>query len=490
MSEKTTNQILFEIFKKAEYINNVERILREGSVSNLLNEELKAADVDTVRSAIKDSSEQVKQLAAYLVSLEQKGFDLNKMRTVTDHVSALRKALETAEKELAGVSFQAGAISTFMGQKLTLPQITQSAIAIQSKASDMAGGLSRAIQRIIDNLAPLAKSPQVKELPISDLLGQQGMPPKEKIEKGLHTAINKSMGGGFFGQLKSFFGQAVSGEMKTIMKQIPPLDTNKAAKEMTDALMGISIGALTDEKPPPVPKSSSIPDLTKVAKIIKDETPKGASAKKQQAAEPTKSEEPTTGAPTADPAKAPPPLPPEEGKKEQAKVEKQIKTAVKSVVSKKNQSPKVAALKAIDTWTKSLSKTSQAELAASNRLKDLKLTVDMALDDSAKAVEGEVSAAVQAWRDDHEAQLVKNNRFSKKNFDSLQDLIPKLAAAMMKTKKESRQTIRPETIRKAVFSFLNRKFYPDTPRVLKENVYDEEDMILYRMNKLAGFKDG
>ena len=33
-----------------------------------------------------------------------------------------------------------------------------------------------------------------------------------------------------------------------------------------------------------------------------------------------------------------------------------------------------------------------------------------------------------------EEQLIKNKRFAKKNFQSLEDLVPKLAAAMMKTK--------------------------------------------------------
>jgi hypothetical protein len=112
----------------------------------------------------------------------------------------------------------------------------------------------------------------------------------------------------------------------------------------------------------------------------------------------------------------------------------------------------------------------------------------MALDDAAKAVESEVAAAVQAWRGDHEEQLIKNKRFSKKNFQSLEDLVPKLAAAMMKTKNESSRTLTKETVRKAVYTYLNRKFLSQSDNILSESKasYEEQDMICYRMNKLAG----
>jgi hypothetical protein len=121
---------------------------------------------------------------------------------------------------------------------------------------------------------------------------------------------------------------------------------------------------------------------------------------------------------------------------------------------------------------------------------DLKDAIGMALDDSAKAVESEVEAAIQLWRDEHEETLMKSKRFAKKNFDSLQSMIPSLAASMLKKANESRFTITKSSVRKIVFEFLNRKFYKKSESILSEHSYKhtEEDMIIYRMNKLAGLE--
>ena len=188
-------------------------------------------------------------------------------------------------------------------------------------------------------------------------------------------------------------------------------------------------------------------------------------------------------------ADAPPPAPEKEAKEEQASAEKELQTAVKEE-EKDPQSPKDAAMGALDSWVGSLSKTSQSELNASNRLGDLKDVIGMALDDSAKAVEGEVAAAIKAWRDDHEEQLVKNNRFAKKNFDQLEKLISQLAASMLKKANESRFGLTRENVRKIVFEYLNRKFYKNSDRILAEGEISqvEKDLIVYRMNKLAGLE--
>ena len=109
----------------------------------------------------------------------------------------------------------------------------------------------------------------------------------------------------------------------------------------------------------------------------------------------------------------------------------------------------------------------------------------MSLDDAASSVEGQVKAAIAAWRDDHEEQLIKNRRFSKKSFQSLEDMVPKLVSFIMKAKNESRFRVTNQSVRKIVFSLLSKKFSSTAP-VLSESVYEENEMIAYRMNKLAG----
>ena len=187
-----------------------------------------------------------------------------------------------------------------------------------------------------------------------------------------------------------------------------------------------------------------------------------------------------------------------EAKAEQADAESGLKSAVKGEAGE-SQTPKDAAFGAIDAWTSSLSATSQKSLTAKNRVGDLKDVIGMALDDSAKAVEGEVAAAIQAWRDDHEETLMKSKRFAKKNFDALQQLIPKLASTMLQKSNESVFKLTKGNVRKVVFEFLNRKFYKNADSLLNEHLinrqagahaeeipYSEDDMVRYRWLKMAG----
>lgn len=187
-----------------------------------------------------------------------------------------------------------------------------------------------------------------------------------------------------------------------------------------------------------------------------------------------------------------------EAKEEQAEADAELKSAVKGEVGQ-SQTPKDAAFGALDAWTTGLSATSQKSLTAKNRIGDLKDVIGMALDDSAKAVEGEVAAAIQAWRDDHEETLMKSKRFAKKNFDALQQLIPKLASTMLQKSNESVLKLTRGNVRKIVFEFLNRKFYKNSDNVLSEHLinrssgahaeeipYAEDDMVRYRWLKMAG----
>jgi hypothetical protein len=164
-----------------------------------------------------------------------------------------------------------------------------------------------------------------------------------------------------------------------------------------------------------------------------------------------------------------------------------LKDAVKEE-EKQTQTPKDAALGALDSWADGLSTTSQKSLKSKNRIGDLKDIVGVALDDASKAVEGEVVAAIQAWREEHEESLIKSKRFAKKNFDQLESLISKLVASMLKKSNESKFGITKESVKKVVFEFLNRKFYKNTKSVISEgNISQaEKDLIVYRLNKLAG----
>ena len=132
--------------------------------------------------------------------------------------------------------------------------------------------------------------------------------------------------------------------------------------------------------------------------------------------------------------------------------------------------------KALEDWAASLSKTSQDSLTKKKRAQSLQDAIFGAIDSAGEKIETAVAAAVASWRSENEETLLKSKRFAKKNFDSLEELIPKLAAAVLTKANENHvRRLTYTSIRKTVYNYLDRKF--------------SEEPILHefsRMNKLAG----
>lgn len=147
----------------------------------------------------------------------------------------------------------------------------------------------------------------------------------------------------------------------------------------------------------------------------------------------------------------------EEAEEEQDAAEEELTAAAEEVASEP-ESPGVAVATALDTWAASLSKSSQAALAANKRLDGLKTGVASSLEKAADAVEAEVAAAVQAWRGENEETLMKSKRFAKKNFDALEKVIPQIASVMLKKTTETKSRMTRGMVRKSVFNYLDGKF--------------------------------
>ena len=120
-------------------------------------------------------------------------------------------------------------------------------------------------------------------------------------------------------------------------------------------------------------------------------------------------------------------------------------------------SPLDSAHDAIDSWVDSLSDSSQKTIKGAGRLENLKGAIQTRLETSAQTVEDDVKSAVEEWRAEHEETLVKSKRFSKKNFDSLSSLIPKLAGFMVKQTVES-AFLERRNVKRFVFSYLDRHY--------------------------------
>jgi hypothetical protein len=145
---------------------------------------------------------------------------------------------------------------------------------------------------------------------------------------------------------------------------------------------------------------------------------------------------------------------------EQETAEAELQAAAQEVAGEA-AAPGVAIATALDNWAGGLSKTSQSSLTSKGRMDSLKDVINQALDSAATAIEGEIEAAIQLWRDEHEETLIKSRRFAKKNFDSLSQLIPQIASAMLKKTSENNARLTRGMIRKSVYNYLDKKFRTD-----------------------------
>ena len=150
----------------------------------------------------------------------------------------------------------------------------------------------------------------------------------------------------------------------------------------------------------------------------------------------------------------------EEAAEEQDTAQSELESAAQDAAAEA-EAPAVAIAAALDNWAAGLSKSSQESLAQAKRLDGLKDLVNTALEDAAKAIEGEVAAAVDMWRGEHEETLMKSKRFAKKNFDSLSELIPAIAAQMLKKTAESNVRLTRGMVKKSVYRYLDLRFGRD-----------------------------
>ncbi len=152
-----------------------------------------------------------------------------------------------------------------------------------------------------------------------------------------------------------------------------------------------------------------------------------------------------------------PPAPAEEAEEEQATAQEELESAAEEAAAE-SVPPAVAASNAIDGWNDGLSKTSQAALQSADRLGSLKSDINSSLEGAADALAKEVQGAIAKWRSDNEEVLMKSKRFAKKNFDSLENIIPQLVGAMLKKTSESKVKLTRGMVHRSVYRFLDREF--------------------------------
>ena len=425
-----------------------EMSLAEGSIRHLIIEKLDPSDVASVQAAIEKTKSAMAALRSYADSLKLQ----NELKPMYDYISALENALEKTNKKLANVSFETGKISKFFGKKFTLPALVAAAVKLNSRAVDFGKGFSSSMDKIKGQLVTQLKNVD-KTLTLADAVGGDPDFDLEKIAKGIEDELTKSLKGTFLQKVKGFFNKALLGPEADIMsaKELN-VDMAELAEQIAAGLINAKIENLLGQAPPEVP-DDSVTDLADEMQDVAEEQETDLGDEGDADLE-------------------------REGTPEDA--EAAIKDAVSGQAGE-NKSPLDAALDALDGWASSLSKSSQETLRAAGRFDALKSGIQDRLENSADAVQKQVEQALNDWITNNEETLIKSKKFSKKNFESLRSLIPRLAAEMTKKVSESIANISKAAVYRFVDNYMTKKFS-------RNNLINENNQR-HRWQRLAGIKN-
>ena len=417
--------------------------LHEASIGNLIIEQIDPNDIREVQDALKNTRDMLDKLTKFAKQLRLD----QELKEFFDYIKDLEGALDKGQASLANINFDRGAIMNFFGSKVSLPDLASAAIILNARVADFANGFLRAIGNIQDNLIPVLRSADDSET----LAAAAGANPNidlNNIVKGLRSELKKSLGGTMFGKVKSFFQKGVgSNAGSQVLKALPKRDMAKLADVIASVLVNAKIENLLGQAPEP--DDSSVTDLADEMKDIADAAP----------------QEGEEDDPDAEPADTP------------EDVDADLEAAAREA-AETSKSPTDGALDTLDSWVEKLSKSSQQSIKGAGRLDSLKKGIQDRLEASGDIISVEIEDAIKSWRDEHEETLIKSKRFSKKNFDTLQKLVPQLGSHMLKQVGESsRQLTRPE-IKRFVYEYLNKS-------VARYNRLDESSEK-DRWQKLAG----
>ena len=415
----------------------------------VLTEELSQEDLTKVTNAIKRATSQIDKTNAFLDGMN---VDRSKLGFINNYLDGLSQALDEAQANLAATNFKKGKIANFLGAKVGAPGIIQGALAVYTKATDFGNALADTIIKIEQTLAPLAKEVGDKSVPLGDLMDAGKFPvSREKFQKNITDVFVKAFGGGFFNKAKNLF-KMTSGPEKKILQALPRWDSQEAAASLGETFLSLNLDELIGVKPPPPEDPAVVNDV---------------------AEESIEAEEELAGVEVEEPESPDE----EEAPEDEEEITAELENAARDAVAG-GMPPGEAMASALDDWMSSLSGTSQKTLSAAGRFNALKGGLEDRLAGVSGVVEKEIENAIADWRSEHEETLIKSKRFAKKNFDSLQNLIPQIASHVLKNTNES--SVRQYSIKEITYTFLNRYC---------SSILNENNAKIARWAKIAGVGD-
>jgi hypothetical protein len=246
-----------------------DRMLAEGSIRGLIVEQIDESDIKAVKRSIDKARESVATITKYFDDL---GVDKSDVQSVYDYAQELEDALDKAQGMLAGASFDRGAIMNFFGEKLTLPQITRASISLLTRAKDFASGVSKAVDNVKNNLAPLLKNAD-KNSTLTDAAGEGGVPDLRTLQSGMQKAMDRALKQNMTAKIGAFFNKVTStGAEKKIMDSMPSRDLSAMGSDIAAALLSAPISKFEKAAPPPPPSQDDSKALGDVAQDAAEPT--------------------------------------------------------------------------------------------------------------------------------------------------------------------------------------------------------------------------
>lgn len=367
-----------------------------------------------------------------------------KLKSLNSEIESLTtgaKNASTALKELAGPDglksekFLAKLKAFFSGDS-DPKAFLNSVLLLQSRAQELVEILKYSLPKIVKKIDGVQKStesgefdaPNAKTGLVHDVLGTT----PEMGAKSIYDLLVKARPG-IFKSIGNFFkGLNVSKKIIDVSKKID-------YKTISEEMAVMSVKDLRDiEKGTASIKSDDGKGLQDIVKKAGEDLKSGGGKSEEGGGEEPTAEETKEAETKSDPKKA-------------------VDQAVQ-VASDKPTRPKDGVESALRGWHDGLSASSKGALKKKNRMGKLRDAIHVGIDKSEDAVKRAVAKSIRQWRSENEDVLIRSKQFAKKNFDSLESLIPDLVASIIKKKSEGSFNLTQGLIQNYVDDKMNDMF--------------------------------
>lgn len=206
------------IAEKCEMSHNFDNMMiHEGSVKQLLSEDVDQSDLDSINKSIDIVRGDLDKVEKYFEELKIK----ERLEKTMNFHSQIRKTLEKAQMTIVEVSLETGALVSFYNKNVTVARMTSAIIYLIGKVQTYILGFEKAIDRIKKNLLPMIKDADVeqKKKSIRKNIELKGFD-ISSIEKKLVKLFNVSFENTILGSISNFFKKPWVGDSAKLINTV------------------------------------------------------------------------------------------------------------------------------------------------------------------------------------------------------------------------------------------------------------------------------